>query len=234
MGQCASCGADTYRKATQCRKCWMNQHGKVERICEVCGKTFTDIPSDVARGWGRFCSNQCQGVSNIATVNKTRRSPREYAKPPVRRGVENNKWVPDIPRVCEYCGKTFERKPWEFRRSEGHQYRFCSIECRGAYKAEYESGSNSPQWVGGPCTYRGRSWLAARKQVVARQNGKCADCGKSVGNSLPVHHIKPFRDFQSPEEANAQENLVGLCQSCHMKRENPKGLALKASGLPVS
>jgi predicted HNH restriction endonuclease len=36
---------------------------------------------------------------------------------------------------------------------------------------------------------------------------------------LPVHHIKPFREFDHPEEANKPENLIGLCQSCHMKRE---------------
>jgi predicted HNH restriction endonuclease len=34
-----------------------------------------------------------------------------------------------------------------------------------------------------------------------------------------VHHIRPFREFRDSAEANQRENLIGLCQSCHMKTE---------------
>jgi 5-methylcytosine-specific restriction endonuclease McrA len=54
---------------------------------------------------------------------------------------------------------------------------------------------------------------------VAEQNGRCADCYVSVGKSLSVHHIRPFRLFRTASEANARDNLIGLCQSCHMAIE---------------
>ncbi len=36
---------------------------------------------------------------------------------------------------------------------------------------------------------------------------------------MPVHHKRPFRLFWFASEANRRSNLVGLCQSCHMKIE---------------
>jgi 5-methylcytosine-specific restriction endonuclease McrA len=149
-------------------------------------------------------------------LNATRRPPREYARPPVRRGAANHKWVPALRFTCEQCGLEFERKPW---RARGTANRFCSRPCLETFRRERESGENAPDWVGGPVTRRGRGWLRIRAQVVTEQGGNCAHCGRHVGKSLPVNHIRPFREFASAAEANQRDNLIGLCQPCHMRAE---------------
>lgn len=152
-------------------------------------------------------------------MNAIRRTPKEYgARPPVLRGESNPKYVPPVERTCIACRATFHCKP---HRVDGPEFRgrFCSRACRDQYRAEHESGAASPYWVGGPKTYRGRDWQRIRMVVVREQGGCCAHCGKYVGDSLPVNHTRPFREFATAEEANARENLEGLCQPCHMRAE---------------
>jgi 5-methylcytosine-specific restriction endonuclease McrA len=122
---------------------------------------------------------------------------------------------------CSYCGNQFEIKPWVERQNKSKSgMRFCSKKCNMAYRSKYLSGENSPLWVGGITTYRGKGWIAARNAAVKRDNGTCQECGKIVGKSIPVHHINPFRNYNSAQEANSLDNLVCLCQSCHMKIEH--------------
>jgi predicted HNH restriction endonuclease len=48
------------------------------------------------------------------------------------------------------------------------------------------------------------------------------DCGitsKELGKEMDVHHIIPFRLFDSDEQANKMNNLVSLCPSCHHRDE---------------
>jgi len=40
---------------------------RVHRIiknCEICGKEFTTMPSEIRKGWGRFCDRKCLGQHN--------------------------------------------------------------------------------------------------------------------------------------------------------------------------
>lgn len=151
-------------------------------------------------------------------MNATRRPPSEYAKPPVLVGKDNPKWVAPVELVCRACGGAFTAKPHRVGGAE-HRGVYCSRPCRDSFRRDHQSGPDSPFWVGGPKTYRGRGWKRIRAAVVAEQGGKCADCGKYVGASLPVNHKIPFRYFESADAANVRSNLVGLCQSCHMKAE---------------
>ena len=191
--------------------------------CEVCGAK-RDIPAYRARaGKGRWCSAVCRGRAMVAVMNAKRPSPKEYAKPPIRHGAENNKWKGGgSTYTCKQCGQQFKRETYRMKSGSGHTGDYCSKACRDEYRQLHESGAQSPFWVGGPKTYRGRNWLRARAVVVADQSGACADCGRIVGDSLPVHHIRPYREFGSYAQANERSNLVGLCQSCHMKREPRK------------
>lgn len=70
----------------------------------------------------------------------------------------------------------------------------------------------------------------AALQSLAAVEKPCgpSDYVRHVGKSLPVHHVKPFREFRTVEQANARSNLVGLCQSCHMRREHPPSPRRKA------
>lgn len=197
------------------------QRKRINVVCEQCGITFT--VKDYRKDEVRFCSRSCGGkwaMSHRKMVNpnlkgnqhaKGSKSLSQFTSERVR-GANNPKWVEPIEAVCKQCGSVYYGKPWEFK--DGRK-KFCSKECR----YQYLTGENSPLWLGGETHYRGKDWVKIRRIVVENQQGICADCGKFVGVRLPVHHIKPFRQYQTAEEANRLENLIGLCQSCHMKRE---------------
>jgi hypothetical protein len=55
-------------------------------------------------------------------------------------------------------------------------------------------------------------WQAARRKVIARDDGKCKRCGSRQKRQV-VHHIIPY-EF-APSLNTALWNLVLLCQSCH-------------------
>jgi 5-methylcytosine-specific restriction endonuclease McrA len=94
---------------------------------------------------------------------------------------------------------------------------------RGARKAD-----RAYNYKGGHKKSRGPDWYTNRKLAKARDGYKCVDCGKTEeqekidskrNRGLSVHHKNPYEEsFDS-----TLENLVTLCQSCHMKREHKEG-----------
>lgn len=198
----------------------------INKTCEICGIQFQVKPYRAKTA--RFCSLRCSAKWKISTrtmphahkigntFRKGKRPTNAFTSEQVR-GKGNPRWVESIKLSCSNCKNTFEIKPWIMRQNRtktGHK--FCSSKC----SKEFMRGPNDPRYVGGPKTYRGRGWLEARKKAVIRDMGTCQDCGRLIGNSIPVHHIKPFRDFSTAEEANRLENLICYCQSCHMKMES--------------
>jgi hypothetical protein len=83
-----------------------------------------------------------------------------------------------------------------------------------------------PNFKGGPVASRSGGWNLQRKLARQRDHHTCQACLKTaeqVGRkNLPVHHIIPYREFKDPKEANQLENLITLCQSCHIKMERGK------------
>ena len=198
-------------------------------FCEECGRGYWVKP--YRRAKSRFCSFECGGRFRAReTLNvgpkpwaaknldgHRHKSPSRFTSERVR-GSNNPNWKEPKYRECEKCGASFGLKPWVIRQNAS---RFCSRKCFEA--SECFVGESSSSWVGGQATYRGRNWKAVRAEVVSDQGGDCFDCGRHIGNSLSVHHKRPFREFDDAETANERSNLVGLCQSCHMKWErNPK------------
>lgn len=198
----------------------------ITKHCEICGKAFQVKPYRAQTA--RFCSQQCGGKWHM----QTRQMPNEHKLGNQwRKGLRPaNAFTPEQARTinlvegesytCHNCGKPFKLKPWLVRQNQSKSgLRFCSKACHSEFMARERAGEASPQWVGGITTYRGKGWLIQRARAIERDNGTCQACGKHIGSSIPVHHIRPFRLFQSVEAANALENLVCLCQSCHMKAE---------------
>lgn len=83
--------------------------------------------------------------------------------------------------------------------------------------SEIYSGENSPTWSGGKRHYQG-NWLKQAKLCRDRDEHVCKICGKTEeenGKALDVHHIKKYKQFEDPKEANKLENLISLCHHCH-------------------
>jgi len=195
--------------------------------CEICGNKFQVKP--YRKNTARFCSFECGGKWHM----RNRKMPHEHMKGnTLRKGIRpTNAFTSEQAKVlnavigniysCTNCGKRFEIKPWLERQNKSISgNRFCCKKCHSEFVSREKSGEKSPMWVGGITTYRGKGWLKARADAIKRDRGTCADCGKVVGKSIPVHHVRPFREFTSIAEANSIDNLICLCQSCHMKREN--------------
>lgn len=177
-----------------------NYRGRVELECETCGDVFERGPWEVDES--RFCSVDCYGEW-LSTLTG-----------------------PDAPRwnggktelVCEQCGDTYKIDPNEAERS-----RFCSVSCMNVWMSESFVGENSPMWNGGAVEYYGPNWRSQRRKCLERDGYQCVICGRGVdelGQEPDVHHIEPFKQYESSRLANRLSNLVTLCRSHHMSTEH--------------
>lgn len=120
---------------------------------------------------------------------------------------------------CAQCGKKVAVPKWSIDR--GLKLHFCSEKCR------QEWGSvdlNLPEEVipDGRPKERSGDWEDQALKARKRDGFTCRLCGiteKELGKQLDVHHIIPYRLFESPTEANRLNNLITLCRSCHNKIE---------------
>ncbi len=111
--------------------------------------------------------------------------------------------------ACIGCGRLSSHWPSRIEKGCG---KYCSRVCRD----ERRIGPLHPQYLGGPGGYRGPNW-AAQKRAAKRRDGRlCQGCG---GPGTDVHHVRPFRLFADYREANALDNLLTLCKSCHREAE---------------
>lgn len=91
--------------------------------------------------------------------------------------------------------------------------------------------SNEGLWTNNQNNY-GKTWDEIRSRVRRRDSFTCQMCGTAeTDRPHHVHHKIPFRNFQSPEEANRLENLVTLCPACHRRAESVVKMRSGLSGL---
>jgi len=119
---------------------------------------------------------------------------------------------------CTVCGEEIEKIKSEIK---GGNYFYCSKKCQ----SKNFRGENNPNWEGGSDRYRGPKWYEMRRKRKERDNHECVVCKKSkedAEKSLEVHHIRPFKEFEKPKDANHIDNLITVCMSCHrmMERNN--------------
>ncbi len=78
---------------------------------------------------------------------------------------------------------------------------------------------------GNNADYGKKSWKKTQQFIRKRDGFLCKICGKSTkenNRSLPIHHIIPLKTFENFKEANIQENLITLCNECHIRAERGK------------
>ena len=180
----------------------------VKVICHACGEHFYKTISDILRKSGRTkdcCSIECRMKLQRAAVT----------------GENTKRWKGGpVERECIICSKKFFRNRDQI---ETRNSVFCSTKCFGTWKSLNWSKENHPRWKGGYLCKDGSQpyyggWDRIRRQARERDGNKCTKCGKT-GKRLHVHHKKPFRLFDTPEEAHNMENLITLCSKCHSKEE---------------
>lgn len=191
-------------------KRWMDRHGietnqapnDVERIevdCENCGTLLNLKPYRVEEAEHNYCNASCQAENEDRT------------------GENHNRYTGKIQDECETCGTDVEYYP---SRSHWNNH-FCSEICRAKWQSENVTGENHHQFEGGNIKY-GKTWTWNRNQVRERDGNTCQICGadeEENGRIPAVHHIKPVREFDDPDEAHQMDNMVQLCMSCHIKME---------------
>lgn len=234
---CANCGTEKERPkalaaqserhfcSPQCQHTWQEsafagegnpawKGGYVEVECHWCDSGTKEIPPAWVNESGRhFCSEACE--LEWATDYFT--------------GDKNPNWVEYVDVACEVCGSVKSIPPAWAKKSTRY---FCSPSCKGAWLSEYLSGDGSPRWKGGHGWYYGPNWRRQRSRARERDGYECQACGltdneheERYGQELHVHHISRKEAFRGEdggldfEAANALENLVTLCYSCHARWE---------------
>lgn len=93
-------------------------------------------------------------------------------------------------------------------------------------REKHPTGEDHPLWKEGNERFRGSSWDEIRKEALRRDQYRCQRCGvtqpdhlENRGRSLHVHHIEPYNGFDDRSEANQLDNLISLCEHCHMTVE---------------
>ncbi len=86
----------------------------------------------------------------------------------------------------------------------------------------------------------GPDWPRASEAARRRDGGCCRQCGapEPGGRKHDVHHLRPFREFgyipgQNRNDllANALDNLITLCPTCHHRAETARGARTALGGL---
>lgn len=171
-------------------------YSKVEVECTYCGKLFERQPAKVERTGNQFCSRDCYGdwLSD-------------------QTGTDNRYFEGEVV-ACDHCGGDIEVSAWELNEFERN---FCSKGCYGRWQSENMVGEANHNWKGGVRIYYGANWGRQRKKALERDGHQCQACASE--QELHVHHITPFAEFDDHKEANALDNLVVFCASCHRRWE---------------
>lgn len=122
------------------------------------------------------------------------------------------------PVICSICGKPFAltQSSVRYRVKTGRGLLICS-DC-------IDSGPQNHTWKGGHRHWssgrfgkdkNGLSWKAQRKLAWERDNFTCQHCHKKKSRKPDAHHIDPWMNSHS----HALDNLICLCQKCHLKEE---------------
>lgn len=159
------------------------------RRCPACRKFFEVSESRIKHGRGVHCSRACQYLTN------------------------RNKLAKPVACACIGCGQMFTSSPSRLSTTRKGSGKYCTRACRD----QHWKGDLNPNWQGGSrVNKRGSHWQAIRRRILERDKC-CVACGSD--ERLHIHHVLPFRLFDSPADANDETNLVALCPPCHRRED---------------
>lgn len=103
--------------------------------CLHCQTVIKAKPSHAKRGWGKYCSKQCQNIASMTG---------DYFK-------------------CYICGKNVYKGLKEQQRSKSGNY-FCGKSCQTKWRNSLYSNEKHKNWVTGRASYRQRLIRSEKEQ----------------------------------------------------------------------
>jgi hypothetical protein len=215
---CAACDEAFYdpdSARVYCEDCYDTggaadwDRGNTETECIECGQQFWYYPSEKS---GLYCPD-CVGDPSVTCA-------------PRRRSTDGRVEV-----TCAYCGTDIRVVR---SRANANERLFCDRECyrgdlseRRQRRATWTQDDN-PQWKGGidVSDHYGPDWRRARRAALDRDENTCRRCGISadeLDSPMEVHHVRPVRTFNDPNDGHELANLITLCRSCHRAVEYQGG-----------
>ena len=199
---------------------------RVYKTCGNCGKTYFGKN-------GKFCSARCANVGRAVWNRGLSGLP---ANRP-RNGEEKTCTVCGqvfyVPahrvKSASYCStRCYFAGRWDASHRETRHCLICraafNVEasdrrtccgkaCQAKRKSELHRGARSGFWRGGKTAPYVGEWRERKREVLARDGGRCVLCGAT--DRPQVHHIVPYRYSRDHSLAN----LATLCRPCHSREE---------------
>jgi len=217
--ECPTCGRDDFATERAMKTHHMKQHGESLSLknltCFNCGADFTRRECHISKGED-YCSQDCMSEfsdrlpsgedHHNSGSSDQRLNSREWLH---QKYTVEGLYVREIADIVDKEGSTVR-----------HHMDRHNIELRSQGAVE---GEDNPMYAGGPFQYGAGFNNRKKQRVRLRDQFRCQDCGMTQadhiekhGESLHVHHITPAREFNDADERNAMENLIALCQQCHL------------------
>ena len=107
--------------------------------CQICGKEFKVKPSDLKRGYGKFCSRKCTNIAQKTKVvvvceycgKEFKTWPSQIKKGWGKYCSNKCSYLAQTTKItvkCQVCGKRFNTVPSELKKGWG---KYCSRKCKG-------------------------------------------------------------------------------------------------------
>lgn len=163
MAECPKCGSQHDTTKAMKIHYGIEHEGSiagVEAECTQCGESFRRKRSKLERADKPFCSFDCQAAWRSENFH----------------GERNAAWKGGkVETECAICGEPLEVIQAKYEKYDRH---FCSVDCRGVWFSENQSGSDHPNWKG-------------------KREHECANCGETVERyPRDDRHDRHFCDSQ--------------------------------------
>jgi 5-methylcytosine-specific restriction endonuclease McrA len=173
------------------RGTYQNRIYRAEKECKICGKKFL-----IKSSRNVYCSKECK---------------REYLRGKWNKWYQANKEKYDLYHKDYVANHPEQRKETTTRYS-----RKMGCVPKEEWIKNMPRGEKHHWWNGGHTSRIDKpEWATIRLRVWKRDKFRCQHCNKrlGLGDKPDTHHIIPWDLL----EDNSDNNLITLCNSCHLK-----------------
>jgi 5-methylcytosine-specific restriction endonuclease McrA len=194
---CSTVFTPTHSRNIYCRpECRKDEHAKIEKACECCGKPCMKPPTTRYRA--TFCSMLCRTYSQWGIGQSCKLPPEHWG----RWYARASSWTPPVIRntgECGWCGAINPR---------GALAAYCGPRCKAHAKRQRRRAAE----FDAPGEY---TWAQIMAQY-RRQGYVCAYCGERPSGLPEPEHVVPL----SRGGRNDMTNIVAACKGCNSDKRD--------------